>query len=340
MTTSKRPIAIDLFAGAGGMSLGFEQAGFDVAIAVEIDRIHCATHEYNFPKTSVICKSVAELQGKEIQERLKNAEIDVLFGGPPCQGFSLMGKRVLEDPRNQLGFHFVRLIGELQPKYFVMENVPGMGRGKHQQLLIEIIAKLKSYGYEVVENYQILNAAYFGVPQNRERMFLIGCKKGLTLPKYPEITHSPKPDLFLEKTPTAWEAIQDLPNIENYPELETRDWVEVTLGIPSHYGKILRGLLRLDSDHSYPREYDRNILNCSSRTQHFPESIARFAAIPPGKFDPISHLFKIDPSGLCNTLRAGTATALHPYQTRCITVREAARLHSYPDWFRFHNTKS
>lgn len=120
-TITHRPIGIDLFAGAGGLSLGFEQAGFDIAAAVEIDPIHCATHEYNFPNSTAICASVVDITGEEIRRKahLGDADIDVVFGGAPCQGFSMIGKRALDDPRNQLVFHFVRLVSELQPKYFV-----------------------------------------------------------------------------------------------------------------------------------------------------------------------------------------------------------------------------
>ncbi|GGD18200.1 hypothetical protein GCM10011342_28610 [Aquisalinus flavus] len=116
-----RPIGIDLFAGAGGLSLGFEWAGFDIAAAVEIDPIHCSVHEYNFPKCNTICASVADLTGEQIRETSKigNRDLDVLFGGAPCQGFSLIGKRAIDDPRNELVYHFVRLVEELQPKYFV-----------------------------------------------------------------------------------------------------------------------------------------------------------------------------------------------------------------------------
>ena len=123
-----RPVGIDLFAGAGGLSLGFEQAGFDVAAAVEIDPIHCATHEFNFPSSTAICASVVDLTGEQIRSRadLGKSEIDVVFGGAPCQGFSLIGKRSFDDPRNQLVFHYVRLVRELQPKYCVFENVKGL----------------------------------------------------------------------------------------------------------------------------------------------------------------------------------------------------------------------
>ena len=125
---TNRPIGVDLFAGAGGLSLGFEQAGFDIAAAVEIDPIHCATHKYNFPRSSVICASVVDLTGEDIRTRsgIGNREIAAVFGGAPCQGFSLIGKRVLDDPRNQLVFHYVRLVKELQPQYCVFENVRGL----------------------------------------------------------------------------------------------------------------------------------------------------------------------------------------------------------------------
>jgi DNA (cytosine-5)-methyltransferase 1 len=143
--SSNRPIAVDLFAGAGGMTLGFEQAGFDVLAAVEIDPIHACTHQYNFPFWTILCQSVTETTGEEIRAKstIKNRDIDVVFGGPPCQGFSIMGKRIVDDPRNDLIFHFVRLVLELRPKFFVMENVRGLTIGKAQQLLIEIIKKFR-----------------------------------------------------------------------------------------------------------------------------------------------------------------------------------------------------
>jgi DNA (cytosine-5)-methyltransferase 1 len=116
----ERPIAVDLFAGAGGMTLGFEQAGFDVLASVEIDPIHCAIHQFNFPFWSVLCKNIIDTTGEEIRNcsSIGSREIDVVFGGPPCQGLSLIGKRVLDDPRNSLVFHFIRLVLELQPKFF------------------------------------------------------------------------------------------------------------------------------------------------------------------------------------------------------------------------------
>ena len=107
-----RPIGIDLFAGAGGLSLGFDQAGFDVKAAVEIDPIHCAVHEYNFPNCATICADISKLSGEELLERagLTPGTVDVVFGGAPCQGFSLIGKRALDDPRNSLVGHFARIV--------------------------------------------------------------------------------------------------------------------------------------------------------------------------------------------------------------------------------------
>ena len=192
MIRSQRPIAVDLFAGAGGMTLGFEQAGFDVLAAVELDPIHASVHEYNFPFWTTICKSVAETNGRTIREQsaIGDRDIDVVFGGPPCQGFSLMGKRDLSDERNSLVFNFLNLVLDLQPKYFVMENVRGITLGKQKKVLERIIAKFQTAGYQVTKNPQVLNAAHYGVPQNRQRLFLLGCRQGLKLPNYPQAKNS------------------------------------------------------------------------------------------------------------------------------------------------------
>jgi DNA (cytosine-5)-methyltransferase 1 len=345
-----RPIAVDLFAGAGGMTLGFEQAGFDVLAAVEIDPIHCLTHDYNFPQWQTICQSVTEVTGQDIRQQstIGDRTIDVVFGGPPCQGFSLMGKRILDDPRNSLIDHFLRVIIQLQPRYFVMENVPGMAIGQHRELLEKIIRKFAKYGYRIERPYQVLNAVNYGVPQNRERLFLLGRQKNQPRLRYPHpITH-PQGTPKLPKTPTVLEAIQDLPEVTLFSELESRDWMIASYGEASDYVKLLRGYQRAIDDYSYPRLYNRDLLTASRRTHHTETSIERFQATKPGQIEPISRFYKLDPDGVCNTLRAGTPgdrgayTAprpIHYYIPRCITVREAARLHSYPDWFRFHVTK-
>ena len=336
-----RPIGIDLFAGAGGLSLGFEQAGFDVAAAVEIDPIHCATHEFNFPKTTAICASVVDLTGAEICRRagLGKTDIDVVFGGAPCQGFSLMGKRSFDDPRNQLVFHYVRLVNELRPKYCVFENVKGLTLGAHARFLAEIVEALQASGYEVLLPYQVLNAADFSVPQDRRRLFLVAARRGLPLPSYPVI--------FGQRTTVA-DAISDLPDADQYDPLRREDAIEINWKTRRKYAKILRGMEVDAADFSYARAHDRNVLTSSLRTEHTELSQRRFQATEHGKTEPISHFRKLDPQGVCNTLRAGTDSArgaftsprpIHPSLPRVITVREAARLHSYPDWFRFHATK-
>lgn len=337
---NKRPIGIDLFAGAGGLSLGFEQAGFDIAAAVEIDPIHCAVHKYNFPECAVICASVVDLTGEEIRSHagLGPQEIDCVFGGAPCQGFSMIGKRILDDPRNKLVFHYVRLVQELRPKYCVFENVKGFTVGKHKQFLAELIEALAQAGYDVLLPYQVLNAADFGVPQDRRRLFLIGARKGETIPDYP------LPTCRI----TVKEAIDDLPNADDFSQLLDTDSVTVRFKTESEYAKRLRGFNIDPNDFSYLRAFDPHVLSSSLRTEHTALSRKRFLETAQGKNEPVSRFHKLDPEGVCNTLRAGTDSArgaftsprpIHPYYPRVITVREAARLHSYPDWFRFHVTK-
>ncbi|MCC5637376.1 DNA cytosine methyltransferase [Nostoc sp. CHAB 5844] len=352
----RRPIAVDLFAGAGGMTLGFEQAGFDVLAAVDIDPIHCATHEFNFPFCTVLCRSVEDTTGEEIRQRseIGDGEIDAVICGSPCQGFSLIGKRVFDDPRNSLVFHFHRLVLELQPKYFVMENVRGITVGEHKQILKSLISEFQSHGYQVEENYQVLNAAHYGVPQSRERLFLLGAREDVNLPKYPQpITQLAKPNQPTQQnnlplSPTVWDAIGDIPEVENYSELLDKDWVIAEYGKPSDYALKLRGISTLADDYACDRQFDSRILSSSFRTKHSPTTIQRFQDTPQGEREPISRFHKLHPAGVCNTLRAGTdryrgsftsPRPIHPFTPRCITVREAARLHSYPDWFRFHVTK-
>ena len=336
---------MDLFAGAGGLSLGFEQAGFAVLAAVEYDPIHAATHEFNFPSCATICRSVSEIDGAYVRAHsaIGEREIEVVFGGPPCQGFSMIGKRALDDPRNSLVYHFVRMVSELNPKYFVFENVRGLTVGEHKQFLQEIIVEFRIRGYAVIEDYSVLNSLHFGVPQDRQRLFLVGARKGTKLPAYPIPTHWPRDVTmsldFIQTAPTVWDAIGDLPEAEDYMELLERDWVEAYFSKPTRYARQLR---------ENPDSRGRQLLTASMRTIHTPLSRRRFAATSHGGMEKVSRFFKLDPEGVCNTLRAGTASdhgaftsprPIHPFSARCITVREAARLHSYPDWFRFHVTK-
>ncbi len=352
-----RPIGIDLFAGAGGLSLGFEQAGFDVVAAVEIDPIHAAAHAFNFPHCAVLPRSVVGLSGAEIRlaAGIADRPIDVVFGGAPCQGFSLIGHRVLDDPRNSLVREFVRIVSELNANYFVFENVKGLTVGQHRTFLKELIEEFAKVGYRVQLPWRVLDAAHYGVPQHRERLFLYGARDSFPLPAYPARLCDPadsKSDDRLEKGPTCKDALGDLPDVDRFFALSDSD--ETPLALPrkasavSQYAKELRCLTNDAWHFGYVRDWDPSLLTSSARTDHTDISRRRFAETPNGQIEPISRLYKLEANGLSNTLRAGTDAArgaftsprpIHFEYARCVTVREMARLHGFPDWFRFHATK-
>lgn len=335
------------------MSLGFEQAGFDVVAAVEIDPVHAAVHEYNFPACRVIPRSVTDLTGDEIRRvaGIGDRKVDVVFGGAPCQGFSLIGQRALDDPRNSLVKDFVRIVRELDSTYFVFENVKGLTIGKHRKFLDEIIQEFKSAGYDVEEQWKVLNACDYGVPQDRQRLFLFGCRRGERRPIYPAaITcHPDRTDSILPKAPTCREALGDLPNAEDFAQLNFGDEVKTAKWRkPSAYASLMRCNSSDGWAYGYRRKWDPTLLTSSMRSQHTDVSRERFASTAHGEVEPISRFFKLAPGGVSNTLRAGTDSArgaftsprpIHYMWNRCITVREMARLHGFPDWFRFNETK-
>lgn len=352
---TSRPLAVDLFAGAGGMSLGFEQAGFEVAAAVEIDPIHCAVHKFNFPTTPIIPRSVSELTGSDIRRlaNLGDRKIDCVFGGPPCQGFSLIGQRVLDDPRNSLVLDFVRLVAELDAKTFVFENVKGLTVGKQRAFLEELVTAFEERGYSVRLPWRVLNASSYGVPQHRERLILFGAKIGVGLPDYPMPITNPADGKRIVKDlpigPNCRDALGDLPDAERFETLMETDIVKMSsLKKPSPYAAEMRCLTNDAWHHGHVREWNPAFLTSSARTVHTDISRGRFRATPPGEVEPISRFLKLSRDGLSNTLRAGTDGArgaftsprpIHYKHARCITVREMARLHGFPDWFRFHSTK-
>ncbi|HWE46030.1 MAG TPA: DNA cytosine methyltransferase [Caulobacteraceae bacterium] len=345
-----RPIGIDLFAGAGGMSLGFEQAGFDIAACVEIDPIHCATHEFNFPRCATVAQSVIGLSGAEIRKRanIDLKTVDVVFGGAPCQGFSMIGQRALDDPRNRLVSEFVRIVSELRASYFVFENVKGLTVGRHRAFLEELIRACNEAGYDVRLPWKVLDAAHYGVPQHRERLILFGARRGLPLPQYPAPSTA-EVRRGHGGGPTCRDALDDLPDAEQFPELFESDETKITWwGEPSEYALKMRTLHNDSWGFGYIRDFPRDRLTSSARTDHSEISRARFHDTEPGSVEPISRFFKLASDGRSNTLRAGTDAArgaftsprpIHYKFDRCVTVREMARLHGYPDWFRFHETK-
>lgn len=346
--TGQRPVAVDLFSGAGGFTLGLEQAGFDVVAAVEYDPVHAATHEFNFPDTAMVCAGVSDLAASDLRGRacLGNRRIDLVVGGPPCQGFSLIGKRAIEDTRNRLVFDFHRLVVGMEARYFIMENVPGMKAGAQAGLLAELVSAFSESGYEC-RPVSLLTATDFGVPQERTRLFLVGAASGEAPPRPPSPTTSPT-GLLLPRCPTVWDAFGDLPEVQDYPELLDCDETRADFTKPTAYAEEMRCLALALDDYSYGRLWNPDLLTSSMRTVHTPESIRRFEETPPGSVEPVSRFLRLKPDGFCNTLRAGTDSKrgahtsprpIHPFAPRVVTVREAARLHSFPDWFRLHATK-
>ena len=336
-----RPTVLDVFAGAGGLSLGFEQAGFDVVSAVELDPVHAATHKFNFPQCRTLCVDATTISRDEVL-RGTATPIDVIVGGAPCQGFSLIGKRALDDPRNQLIKHFLRLVLELEPAVFVLENVRGITIGKHRQLLDELTEEFRDAGYEVTLPWEVLNARRYGVPQDRQRLFLMGAK-GAATPQYP-VANGNSPN------PTCRDALDDLPNAEDFEELRIKDSVvlDSTEIDMSGYAREMRCMTNDSWHYGYVREWDPLVLTSSLRTRHTDISRRRFRETEPATVEPISRFYRLKAEGVSNTLRAGTDAArgaftsprpIHYRYDRCVTVREMARLHGFPDWFRFHVTK-
>lgn len=356
----------------------------DVLASVEYDPVCTGVHKFNFPRTETLCSDAATLAAKTVRAAARrgwaahgregewDGLLDAVVGGPPCQGFSVIGRRAFDDPRNQLVFSFARLVGALKPRYFVMENVPGMasvraGEASHASKLLDLLLEeFEGFGYRVLEP-SVLNACDFGVPQDRRRLILIGWRDGEQAPaSYPERfstgrTRQGHPnsagirDDGLPLCPSVWDAIGDLPDLDDLPASALGD--EILLSErelanlearASKYARTLRGLEADIGDLSYPRTWDRRLLTSTYRTVHGSEVAKRYETTAPGSPEAVSRFFRLHPDGVSSTLRAGThyergsfnaPRPIHPKLARVISVREAARLHSFPDWFRLHWTK-
>lgn len=332
-----RPKAVDLFCGAGGMSLGFERAGFDIVLSVDFDPHHVATHKRNFPNGLAWVRSVAELTGAEILDAV--GEVDLLFGGPPCQGFSHMGHRNVDDPRNSLVAEYLRVAVELNPKVVVMENVPGLGTGRTKPTLDMAVGRLESAGYLITNPIRTLNALDFGVPQHRERLFLLAVRADI----------SSKPISYpsgSEIRTTVRDALDDLPDISPEGKGESKRPYDKAPAV--RYAEIARGQLAAAKDLSYPRIWDSEMCSGCDAVAHSAKTVELYAATRPGTMVPGHRLPRLSYDGYSPTLRAGSSSdhgsytaprPVHPAQPRCITPREAARLHGYPDWFEFYPSK-
>lgn len=341
-TPNNRPIALDLFAGCGGLSLGLEAAGFDLAVAVEYDAIHALVHHFNFNYGATICEDMTQISPEYILENLRakgfQKEVDLIAGGPPCQGFSLIGKRQLDDSRNQLVFQYLRVVEKIKPKYFIFENVPGLNTGKHQSFLQELIIEFENIGYNVVKPVQVLDASNYGIPQKRKRLILLGYRQDVKPINYPLNAQNQSNLATVEM------AINDLAKINPY--LTKDEGIKAKLLDYTDF----RTSFNLKSQHQFKRCHNRpnnGLVWGHLASKHTEISQQRFRETLTGTTEKISRFHKLDPDGFCNTLRAGTASdkgaytaprPIHYQHSRCITIREAARLHTYPDWFQFHRT--
>lgn len=201
-TKAYKPTVIDLFSGCGGLSLGFEMAGFKTVLACDFWPPACLTFKKNFPDCYLLEKDIRRLTKSFLEEKIKKA--DLVIGGPPCQGFSIAGKQWLGDPRNMLFMHFLRVVYTIKPKFLVLENVPPILTLANGRFFKEIVTAFKCLDYQMKAN--ILNSRFYGVPQERKRAIFLGWQKGLKEPKFPE----PKALPYV----TCKEAISDLENEE------------------------------------------------------------------------------------------------------------------------------
>lgn len=323
-----KPTVIDLFAGVGGLSLGFEQAGFHVVLANEYDDEIAAAYRKNHLETKMVVGDITALN-LEDTFGVFAGKIDVIIGGPPCQGFSQKGQRkTIHDKRNFLFKYYVKVVELVRPRYFVMENVPNLLTAENGYFRKEIVELFNGMGYSL--NTGILNAADYGVPQNRRRAVIIGKRDG----------KAPPLPIKTEQRVTIWDAIGDLAYLESGEGQEEQQYADLPA---SDYAKSLRG--------------DMCVLHNHVATKHSKLALERLALIPPNcgkEVLPDEHLTKSIYSGTWSrmikddisvtiTTRFDTPSSgrfTHPYLNRAITVREAARIQSFPDSFVFTGTKS
>lgn len=334
---------IDLFSGCGGLTLGFEWAGFKSILASDIDENCEKTFARNFPETPFLCGDLSTFSKEDFDKVIKGKPVDVIIGGPPCQGFSLANKRrnkVAEDPRNRLFYEFVKTINWYNPKAFVMENVKGL-LSMHNGEVIKVIRNefenAGEFGYEV--RIKVLRACDYGVPQARERVIIIGIRRDLDLiPVHPE----PKYKEFV----TVGEAISDLPIINAG---EGEEFAKYRTKPQNEYQKFMR-------------KNSKGVYNHVAM-KHTQRLIERFKAIKPGqnlldvwethgavkRGDPTQKSeikFSQNNQRLFADKPAPTIAAsfqsnfIHPTLDRNFTAREGARLQSFPDDFVFEGMRT
>lgn len=337
MDETRQLNALDLFAGAGGFSEGVNKAGINIVAAIEFDSQIANTYKYNHPNTQVILDDIKNISAKTIHNIFQSKELscDIIFGGPPCQGFSMAGKRIrsntafLEDIRNYLFKEYIRMVEKLKPLVFVIENVPGILNYDNGSIKEEIYNTFENIGYKV--DSRILCATDYGVPQSRNRAIFIGNRLDIDPSKFfPTPTHND--DSYI----TVYDAISDLPEISAGEGLE-KTFYNKNVQL-SNYQK------QLVSSKGY-------VFNHES-SKHKPKTLKILSMIEQGqtmKHLPKEYQTKSVHSGAygrmeynkpaytlttrLNTPSVGRIT--HPTQDRTITPREAARIQSFPDDYRF-----
>lgn len=320
--------AIDLFAGAGGLSVALREAGYDIVFANEISPVFAETHHLNFPKVPLVVKDINLITKEDIENQLAGKEIDLIVGGPPCQGFSIFGKRRFintkdynphEDSRNSLVYQFIRIVEIVKPKFFFMENVKGFTNLDKGRFVEEIKKAFQTIGYNDIW-WSIVHATDYGVPQERQRMFMIGNRLGINYQK-PEPTHHPMGSGIFPEYTTVGDVIMDLVGKEN----------QVDNHIPLVHKPIVA------ARYGYVKEGSK--LNVEDLPPEL--AVATRKDSKTGKVANYSHVFKrlsrFKPS---STMVPGhNAFPIHPTLNRTLTPREAARIQTFPDSHIFLGTR-
>lgn len=360
MIRREQPIAIDLFAGAGGFGLGFEMAGFSVPLSVEIDAWACDTLRYNRPNMTVIQHNICDFNTESSVKEICSLKPDVVIGGPPCQGFSVAGsaQKDPKDPRNSLFISFAQWISFLDPKAFVMENVKGLlsRRNFEGRKVIDIIRKtFQDLGYFV--EVWILNAAEYGVPQIRERIFIVGNKAGKEL-GIPRKTHS-LGLLHLNRSQLSvfecadvlpalalWDAISDLPPLNARQGEEEQPY---TTEPQNDYQAWIRNGSQALYNHVSMEHSDRLVerfkhIKWGESSSDVPKEHGARRRSGNGELSNKSYdqnNRRLNPYKPSHTIAASFyANFIHPFQHRNLTAREGARIQSFPDSYRFWGKKT
>lgn len=344
MARNIRPQVIDLFAGVGGLSLGAARAGFHLAAAVEIDKNAVSAHKRNFPNSKHIDKDITSISAEELlrESGLEPGELVGLIGGPPCQGFSSIGRRAEDDPRNSLFGTFFQLVAALKPAFFLAENVPGIMAERNDGIRNMALAQVPK-NYKVLAPFKV-KASEYGAPTIRTRVFFIGYD--------PKRVDPLTVENFRETVGLNDVTVQDaLAGIPSLGAVWDGDgWTTVAEPKATFFGKRLKGLIPpgIGDKDAIQKYKQTRLVSGFQSTTHTPETISRFKVLAPGKADRVSKSVRLNPAGYCPTLRAGTGPErgsyqavrpVHPSSPRVICPREAARLQGFPDWFQFDHTK-